>query len=376
MHKLACLVPVAGFESNKTYLPARFTLQFKSVTNNNNILEDDMFKIRLLVTALALTSSLSVMAADSLPKTAPAPADNPTTPEKVELGKMLYHDPRLSSTGTVSCASCHNTMLGGEDNRPNSMGVNGQTGGRSAPTVWNAAFNKVQFWDGRADSLEAQAAGPVTNPIEMGMKSWDDVVARLKTIKGYRQAFDLAFGSDHETITKDNATKAIAAYERTLITPNSAYDKYVEGDKAAMNEQQVRGMQKAVELGCTSCHSGPAFNGPGMFQKFPVHNNGYFEAQYHFKKDKGLAEVTKKETDEHLFKVPTLRNIALTAPYMHNGSVKTLDKAVKIMAKVQLDKELSDEDTADIVAFLNALTGEFPKQTMPVLPGTPGSSFN
>jgi cytochrome c peroxidase len=335
-----------------------------------------MFKIRMLVIALALTSSLSVMAADSLPKTAPAPADNPTTPEKVELGKMLYHDPRLSSTGTVSCASCHNTMLGGEDNRPNSMGVNGQTGGRSAPTVWNSAFNKVQFWDGRADSLEAQAAGPVTNPIEMGMKSWDDVVARLKTIKGYRQAFDLAFGSDHETITKYNATKAIAAYERTLITPNSAYDKYVEGDKAAMNEQQVRGMQKAVELGCTSCHSGPAFNGPGMFQKFPVHSNGYFEAQYHFTKDKGLAEVSKKETDAHLFKVPTLRNIALTAPYMHNGSVKTLDKAVKVMAKLQLDKELSDEDTADIVAFLNALTGEFPKQTMPILPGTPGSSFN
>jgi len=335
-----------------------------------------MLNLRMLVTAIAMAGSFSVMAADSLPTTAPAPADNPTTPEKVALGKMLYHDPRLSSTGTVSCASCHNTMLGGEDNRPNSMGVNGQTGGRSAPTVWNAAFNKVQFWDGRAASLEEQAAGPVTNPIEMGMKSWDDVVARLKTIKGYRQAFELAFGSDHEAITKDNATKAIAAYERTLITPNSAYDKYVEGDKDAMTEQQIRGMNKAVELGCTSCHSGPAFNGPGAFQKFPVHSNGYFEAQYHFNKDKGLAEVTKKESDEHMFKVPTLRNIALTAPYMHNGSVKTLDKAVKLMAKLQLNKDLSDEDTADIVAFLNALTGEFPKQTMPELPGTPGSTFN
>ncbi|MDX8127514.1 cytochrome-c peroxidase [Methylomonas sp. EFPC1] len=335
-----------------------------------------MFKFRMLVSAIALTGSMSVMAADALPTTAPAPANNPTTPEKVELGKMLYHDPRLSSTGTVSCASCHNTMLGGEDNRPNSMGVNGQTGGRSAPTVWNAAFNKVQFWDGRADSLEAQAAGPVTNPIEMGMKSWDDVVARLKTIKGYRHAFEVAFGSDAEAITKDNATKAIAAYERTLITPNSAYDKYVKGDKDALTEQQERGLKKAVELGCTSCHSGPAFNGPGVFQKFPVNPSGYFEAQYHFQKDKGLAEVTKKESDEHLFKVPTLRNVALTAPYMHNGSVKTLDKAVWLMAKLQLNQELSDADVADIVAFLNALTGEFPAQTMPQLPGTPGSSFN
>lgn len=333
-----------------------------------------MYKLSLLVSALALTASMTATAAESLPTTAPAPEDNPTTPEKVTLGKMLYHDPRLSSTGTVACASCHNVMLGGEDNRPNAMGVNGQTGGRSAPTVWNAAFNKVQFWDGRAASLEAQAAGPVTNPIEMGMKSWDDVVARLKTIQGYQDAFDKAFGKN--SISKDNATKAIAAYERTLITPNSAYDKYVEGNKSAMTAQQVRGMQKAVELGCTACHSGPAFNGPGMFQKFPVNPNGFFEAQYHFSKDKGLAEVTKKDSDEHLWKVPTLRNIALTAPYFHNGSVKTLDKAVWLMAKLQLNKELKDNEVADIVAFLNALTGEFPQQSMPVLPGTPGSTFN
>ncbi|ANE55756.1 cytochrome-c peroxidase [Methylomonas sp. DH-1] len=333
-----------------------------------------MFKFRLLVSAIALTGSMSVAAAEPLPSVAPAPADNPTTLEKVTLGKMLYHDPRLSSTGTVSCASCHNTMLGGEDNRAVAMGVNGQTGGRSAPTVWNAAFNKVQFWDGRADSLEAQAAGPVTNPIEMGMKSWDDVVARLKTIEGYQHAFEKAFGKD--SISKENATKAIAAYERTLITPNSPYDKYLGGDKDAMTKQQIRGMEKAVEVGCTSCHSGPAFNGPGVFQKFPVNSNGYFEAQYHFLKDKGLAEVTKKDSDEHMWKVPTLRNVALTAPYFHNGSVKTLDRAVWLMAKLQLNKELSDGDVADIVAFLNALTGEFPTQTMPQLPATPGSSFN
>jgi cytochrome c peroxidase len=334
-----------------------------------------MFKIRTLITALALAGSVSVASAwEALPTKVEAPADNPTTEAKVDLGQMLYHDPRLSSTGTVSCASCHNTMLGGEDNRPNSMGVNGQTGGRSAPTVWNAAFNKVQFWDGRAASLEEQAAGPVTNPIEMGMKSWDDVVARLKSIEGYQQPFEQAFGKD--AISKDNATKAIAAYERTLITPNSPFDRYVAGDKSALSEQQIRGMEKVAELGCTHCHSGPAFNGPGTFQKFPVIADGYWEAQYHFSKDKGLAEVSKNQADEHLWKVPTLRNVALTAPYFHNGSVKTLDKAVTLMAKLQFGKDLTKDEVADIVAFLNGLTGEFPKQKMPVLPGTPGSTFN
>ncbi len=334
-----------------------------------------MTKINVLLIAAALASPVSVaFALEALPTQAPAPTDNPTTPAKVELGKMLYHDPRLSSTGTVSCASCHNVMAGGEDNRPNSMGVNGQTGGRSAPTVWNSAFNKVQFWDGRAESLEAQAAGPVTNQIEMGMKSWDEVVARLNKIEGYQKAFAAAFGGN--AISKDTATKAIAAYERTLITPNSPYDKYAGGDKSALNNQQARGLNKVQELGCTNCHSGPAFNGPSTFQKFPMFSNGMYQAKYKFAKDLGVAEVSKKAEDEHLFKVPTLRNIALTAPYFHNGSVKTLDEAVKVMGKLQLNKDLSEEEIADIVAFLNALTGEFPEQKMPQLPPTPGLTFN
>jgi cytochrome c peroxidase len=334
-----------------------------------------MFQLRSFVTALALVGSMSAANAwEVLPTQAPEPADNPSSPEKIELGKMLYHDPRLSSTGTVSCASCHNTMLGGEDNRPNSVGVGAQTGGRSAPTVWNSAFNKVQFWDGRAATLEEQAAGPVTNPIEMGMKNWDDVTARLKTISGYQAAFKDVYGEN--SITKENATKAIAAYERTLITPNSPYDKFVGGDKSALTAQQIRGMEKVAELGCTSCHSGAAFNGAGTFQKFPMMADGFLEAKYHFTKDKGVAEVSKKVEDEHFFKVPTLRNVALTAPYFHNGSVATLEDAVKVMAKVQLSKELSKDETADIVAFLNGLTGEFPKQTMPKLPETSGKAFN
>jgi cytochrome c peroxidase len=338
-----------------------------------------MFKPKQSLFAFVLAGvSLTATAAEwqALPTQAPEPADNPTTPAKVELGKMLYHDTRLSANGVLSCNSCHNVMNGGEDNRAGSIGVRDQVGGRSAPTVWNAAFNTVQFWDGRAPSLEAQAKGPVTNPIEMGMKNWDEVVARLKAIPGYPQAFAAAFGSA-DAVTADNAAKAIAAYERTLITPNSPYDKYVGGDQGALTEQQVRGMNTFAEVGCAGCHSGPAFNGAqsGVFQKFPMFENGALEGQYGFMKDHGRFDVTKDEADQHLFKVPTLRNIALTAPYFHNGKVRTLEDAVNIMAKAQLNKDLTPAQAADIVAFLNALTGEFPKIEMPRLPAYPSTAF-
>jgi len=342
-----------------------------------------MIKLKAALGAITLAIiSASAVAVEwqALPAKAPEPADNPGTPAKVELGKMLYHDVRLSSNGVLSCNSCHNVMSGGEDNRAGSIGVRNQVGGRSAPTVWNSAFSSVQFWDGRAPSLEAQAKGPVTNPAEMGMKSWDDVVARLKAMPEYNAAFTAAFNSP-DSVTADNAAKAIAAYERTLITPNSAYDRYVKGDTSALNEQQVRGMKAFAETGCVACHSGPAFNGPqmpagtGFFQKFPAHDNGVLEAQFGFSGDLGRYEVTKNESDKHLFKVPTLRNIALTAPYFHNGKVQTLPEAVRIMAKLQLDKELAPEQVADITAFLNGLTGEFPRIEMPRLPAYPDKAF-
>lgn len=341
-------------------------------------------KLKTMIGVLTLTASAGLAMAGqwkALPDKAPEPADNPGTPAKVKLGQILFLDPRLSSTGTVSCNSCHNVMLGGEDNRPVAMGVNGQTGARSAPTVWNAAFNSVQFWDGRAPSLEAQAEGPVTNPIEMGMKDWDDVVKRLKAIPEYPDLFEQAFGSG-ASISKENAVKAIAAYERTLITPDSAYDKYVKGDKSALTEQQIRGMEKFAEVGCSNCHSGPAFNGPempagtGVFMKFPLYENKVFQSQYHLTKDKGRFEVTGKEEDKNTWKVPTLRNVAWTAPYFHNGSVKTLNRAIELMAKLQLNKKLSESEIDDIAAFLNALTGPFPTQRLPELPGTPGSTLN
>jgi len=316
----------------------------------------------------------------ALPEKAPAPKDNPTTAAKVELGKMLFMDPRFSSTGTVSCNSCHNVMAGGDDNRPVSMGVHGKTGGRSAPTVWNSAFHASQFWDGRAASLEEQAKGPVANPIEMGMKSVEKAMERVRAIPGYLPYFEKAFGKKNP-MTVDNAAKAVAAFERTLITPNSSYDKYVKGDKKALNKQQQRGMKKFAEAGCAACHSGPAFNGQDVaanrtsFMKFPTFASNKYTKQYRLDADKGRQDVTKKAADANLFRVPTLRNITITAPYFHNGAVATLDEAVRVMAKTQLNKDLAGKDVADIVAFLNALTGEFPEITMPRLPATPGKTI-
>jgi cytochrome c peroxidase len=315
----------------------------------------------------------------ALPDKAPEPADNPTTAEKVELGRLLYFDPRFSGTGTVSCNSCHNLMLGGEDNRAFSMGVHGKTGGRSSPTVWNAAFASSQFWDGRASSLEEQAKGPVVNPVEMGMSDLEQAMDRLRSIDGYQPYFERAFGADN-AMTVDNAARAVAAFERTMITPNSPYDRFVKGEKQALDTQQQRGMQAFADVGCVSCHSGPAFNGPWtqghvLTMQFPTFADNAYVKKYAFMEDQGRFDVTGKEADRHFFKIPTLRNIALTAPYFHNGSVATLDEAVRVMGKTQLNKDLADTQVADIAAFLNVLTGEFPQQDLPRLPGTPGRTI-
>lgn len=313
----------------------------------------------------------------SLPTIAPAPADNPTTPAKVTLGKMLFFDPRLSSTGTVSCFSCHNVMEGGDDHRPVSIGVEAHRGGRNAPTVWNAAFLSVQFWDGRAATLEDQAKGPPVNSVEMGMKNLRMVIERIRHIPGYAPYFHKAFGPG-PVITMDNAAKAIAAYERTLITPGSRYDRYVNGDHTALNAAQIRGMQTFAGVGCVSCHQGPNFSGPplpmgtGFFMKFPVYTNNPYVKEYKLTDDLGRYDVTHREADKHMWRVPGLRNLVYTAPYFHNGSVKSLPEAVRVMAATQLDRTLSAAQVRDIVSFLTALTGPFPTQTMPRLPPTPG----
>lgn len=336
------------------------------------------------IPSILLTSTLFIAAAAAaaadwqpLPDVAPAPADNPATPAKVELGKMLYFDTRLSSSGNVSCFSCHNVMEGGDDHRPTSIGVHGHFGGRNAPTVWNAAFLSSQFWDGRAAALEDQAKGPPANPIEMGMPNLDAVIGRIRNIPGYRPYFEKAFGAG-DVVTMDNAARAIATYERTLITPNGAYDKYAKGDKKALTEQQARGLQAFADVGCTGCHQGPTFAGPALpvgtpfLMKFPTFPDSPYVARYDFLSDTGRASVTKDDADRNMWRVPGLRNLVYTAPYFHNGQVHTIGDAVRIMAGTQLNATLADSQVADIVSFLEALTGPFPTQEMPRLPPTPG----
>ncbi|MBI5838164.1 MAG: c-type cytochrome [Candidatus Eisenbacteria bacterium] len=322
----------------------------------------------------------AALAMEPLPKSPPVPAGNPMSAAKVELGKQLFFDPRLSLTGTVSCNSCHNVMAGGEDNRPNSVGVDGRKGGRSAPTVWNAAFMSVQFWDGRASTLEDQAKGPMVNPVEMGMADHSLVIKRIAAAPGYRRQFQRVFGG-RNALTIDNVARAIAAYERTLITPNSPVDRYLGGNAKALSAAAVRGKDLVEKIGCVSCHSGPNFAGPvlesgqGFYQKFPTNEVAASVAKYDLKADAGRFGVTKKEEDRNLWRVQTWRNVALTAPYFHNGSVPTLREAVTVMAKTQLDKDLTPAESADIVAFLEGLTGEFPRQTLPRLPATSGTSL-
>ncbi|HRH79635.1 MAG TPA: cytochrome c peroxidase [Thiobacillaceae bacterium] len=314
---------------------------------------------------------------EPLPDTPPVPADNPMTAEKIELGKQLFFDPRFSSTGTVSCNTCHNLMLGGDDARPTSMGVHGLTGPRNAPTVWNSAFHPSQFWDGRADHLEAQAQGPVVAAVEMGMSDLEMAILRVRAIPGYRDAFARVFGGE-QPVTVANAAKAVAAFERTLVTPGSAYDRWAAGDKQALTPKQRRGLDTFDRLGCTGCHQPPAFSGPhkpkGHFAVFPFHDGAYVD-RFQLRADVGRQAVTGRESDRHKYKIPTLRNIALTAPYFHNGQVATLDEAVRVMAAAQLNIALSDDETSDVVAFLEALTGEFPAMTLPRLPPTLGRSL-
>ncbi len=330
--------------------------KFYNLLKNNGI---------LIFVGATLVGSLSVKAYEPLPSMAPVPADNIMSPEKIALGKELFFEKRISKTMDVSCNTCHNVMGSGTDNARFSTGINHQLGGRNSPTVWNAAFSSVQFWDGRAKSLEDQAKGPMINPLEMGMPNHEEVIKRLSAIKSYREKFEKVFGAKGLNI--DNVAKAIAAFERTLITPNSNFDKYVKGDLKALNAKALNGLKLVENVGCVSCHSGPNFSGPqmpegqGLYQKFPVVSGSEFEKKYELTKDQGRFAATKLEQDKNMWKVPTWRNVARTAPYFHNGSVQTLDEAVRVMAKTQLGKTLKDSEVEDIVEFLKSLNGELPK---------------
>lgn len=308
------------------------------------------------------------------PLAAPEFANEPVRPlpdsiaydvRKAALGKVLYNDTRLSADGTVSCATCHNLDMGGVDNKRYSEGIGGQLGGVNAPTVYNACFNFVQFWDGRAATLAEQAGGPPLNPVEMGCSSFDEIVARLSDDKAFAKDFTAVYP---EGLSQATITDAIAEYEKTLVTPNSAFDRYLRGEKDAMTAEQVEGYALFKEYNCATCHAG--VNMGGLTYELMGQRDNYFEDRELTLKsgltdgDNGRWAQTKVERDRYRFKTPTLRNVALTWPYYHDGSVNTLDEAVKKMAKFQVGREMSDDECGKVVSYIGALTGQFDGKTL------------
>lgn len=329
----------------------------------------------IIFVSLVALSAVPVCAQDDLmararqlfkpiPATPPELSGNPRTPAKVELGKMLYFDPRLSASHAISCASCHSIGLGGADAASTSIGHRWQRGGRNAPTVFNAVFNTAQFWDGRAKDLEQQAGGPVVNPVEMASPA-PHVAEQVRGIPGYRDAFARAFPGERDPITLANMQKAIAVFEATLITPNAPFDRFLGGRADALSAAQKAGLALFMDKGCAACHHGINVGG-GMYAPFGVVEKP--GADLLPPDDKGRFMVTRTPSEEYVFKVPTLRNIALTAPYFHTGRAWDLRQAVAVMGAAQLGIKLSDDEVGKIAAFLESLTGEQPKVTFPILP--------
>lgn len=286
----------------------------------------------------------------------PIPQSLNQDPARAEIGRQLFQDVRLSANASVSCSTCHDLTKGGADGRSRSIGFSGTPTDLNAPSVLNAAFNFKQFWNGRADSLEAQIDAAVQNSAEMGSK-WEDVASKISGERKYNVAFASAY---KDGVTKSNIQDAIATYERTLITPNSRFDRYLRGDPKAISGDELAGYEKFKQYGCVTCHQGVNVGG-NMFQKFGVIREAPSRADRPAA-DLGRYGVTGSETDKHVFKVPSLRNVALTAPYLHDASAKTLEDAVDVMFRYQLGRTASREDKAQIVKFLNTLTGELPAQ--------------
>lgn len=281
--------------------------------------------------------------------------DNAITEAKVRLGKMLFYDTRLSSKGNNSCNSCHSLQSFGVDNQSTSIGDKGKRGTRNSPTVFNAALHTMQFWDGRAKDVEEQAGMPILNAVEMGMPHKDVLVRRLAGIKLYKDMFAAAFPDNKKPVNYDNLQKAIAVFERTLITP-SRFDKYLQGEVAALTPEEKAGMVTFIRSGCTNCHKGVGVGGD-MLQRFGLVSD-YRPLTGSKVNDQGRMSVTNNLSDKDVFKVPGLRNVIGTYPYFHDGSIVKLDSAIRIMGKLQLNKELNTEQVEQIIAFLSSLTGD------------------
>ena len=286
-----------------------------------------------------------------LPSTIPSVKDNPITPEKISLGKALFFDTRMSASGVFSCNSCHNLATGGDDNLETSIGHGWQKGPRNAPTALNAVLNEAQFWDGRAEDLKAQAKGPVQAGVEMA-NTPANVIATLNSMPQYKDWFKAAFPAEADPVTFDNFAKAIEAFEATLLTP-APFDAYLNGDDAALSDQQKAGMALFIDKGCSSCHSGVNVGGHGYYPFGVVETPG---GDVLPAGDKGRFSVTKTADDSYVFRAAPLRNIALTAPYFHSGKVWDLKQAVAIMGTSQLGADLKEEEVTQITAFLESLT--------------------
>ena len=299
-----------------------------------------------------------------IPLKPPALPGNPATPAKVELGRMLYFDPRVSAGRPGSCNSCHNVGLAGSDGNETAIGHSWQQGGRNTPAIFNAVFNTARFWDGRAQDVEEQAGGPRFNPIEMALPQ-AQLSEHLATIPGYARAFGLAFPGEPAPVTLANAQNAIAVFGATLITPNAPFDKYLRGDASALTAAQTQGLQLFISKGCAECHNGINLGG-NMYAPFGILERP--GADLLPRADKGRFMVTETVGDQYVFKVPTLRNIALTAPYFHSGRAWDLGQSVGVMAVSQIGAPVSADEIQKIVAFLESLTGEQPGIVYPILP--------
>lgn len=318
--------------------------------------------------ALAPAAARAFEPFSPLPVTPPVPAENPQTPEKIALGRQLFFDPRLSIDGSVSCNSCHALQQGGADNLPVSSGARGIAGTRNTPTLWNVAYQTAYFWDGRAASLEEAIAEHIVSPAIMGQADEKALAGSLREAAPYRQQYRAAFGG-WRPVTYRNTVRALAAYVRTLVTPHGPFDRYLAGDAAALSEAARRGKQLFVDKGCAACHFWVNFSGPlpglaipmgeGFYELFPNVKGSRYDSEYRLLgEDMGRYLIDRREDHKYLWRVPTLRNVALTAPYFHNGSVATLEEAVRVMARTQFDVEVTDAEVDDIVSFLHSLTGE------------------
>ncbi|NLY15561.1 MAG: cytochrome-c peroxidase [Gammaproteobacteria bacterium] len=314
---------------------------------------------KLTVLALSIGVSASAMAAprnEPIQPIEPAPI---TDEAKVELGKQLFFDPRLSRSGFISCNSCHNLSMGGSDNLPTSIGHNWQEGPINSPTVLNSSLNLAQFWDGRAADLQEQAGGPIENPMEMGF-THDLAVGVIASIPQYVESIKNVYNVDKVTINE--ITDAIAEFEKTLVTPNARFDQWLKGDDNAITAYELEGYELFKSVGCTACHNGVNIGG-NSFQKM-----GLYEEYVTNNPAEGVAGLSGEDADRFKFKVPTLRNVELTYPYFHDGAYWKLEDAVDVMARLQLGRKLEKDEIDKITAFMKTLTGEQPSFQIPMLP--------